>query len=342
MKKTVLALVAIILGVVGSAQAQNIEERVSGALDNTLPSNIVVCNQFDSVGKLNFNVTIDWWDNHGNTDGRSSELTIDPNRCIKVASYTSGTLNIKIDARGAPGFVGMSYVVVRRVNGQAVVDPPVDVSSGYSSVPVPSCYDTGVRYMIKVVAPTGPAGPQGPAGPMGPQGPQGIQGIPGATGPQGPAGPPGGPGVRKRIPYNIPYDLIGLLRQFVGPDPVVVQVNIFGSNLNDEVYYNKATRTAVYVDNNNPAGPHAAFWRTGPSTGWDKILFVGEGVLAEESFRLFDIESDYWCLLTFVKSKATWYQMPGTAQDAAALPVDSVTRDGDPLGITYLTGPPQQ
>lgn len=181
----------------------------------------------------------------------------------------------------------------------------------------------------------GPMGPQGPAGPTGATGPQGPAGVgtpgpagpTGATGPVGPMGPQGPAGsgiVIKPIPYNVPYDLFGVIRQYFGNNPVYVQVNVPNSNLNDEVWYNPQTRMGFYIDNNDPSGPRVAMWRTGPPTGWKQALLLGHDGVNKATFRLNDPTADYFCLLTFDKSKATWITMPNTGRLTAADLVESV------------------
>ena len=141
--------------------------------------------------------------------------------------------------------------------------------------------------------------------------------------------------VIKPIPYNVPYDLFGIIRQYFGMNPVAVQVNVPGSNLNDEVWYNPQSRTGFYIDNNDPSGPRVAMWRTGPPTGWKQALLLGHDGVNKATFRLNDPTADYFCLLTFDKSKATWLRMPSTGPLTASDLVESVVE------IEYIGSVPQ-
>jgi hypothetical protein len=161
----------------------------------------------------------------------------------------------------------------------------------------------------------------------GKDGKDGRDGLPGRDGRDGKDGAPGGV-IIKPLPYAVPYDLYFVVRKFFGTNPVTVQVDVPNSNLKDEVWYNPETRTGYYFDNQNPVangGPRVASWVTGPPTGWKQALQVAHDGGSKITFRLNDSVSDYFCLLTFDKSKATWLYLPSNGRTPGVnIPVSDV------------------
>ena len=358
MKSVMFVILSIFAGA-GIAEAQPFGRPVSGT---PIEGSVITCTTVQSTD----HATIDVIRTHNAPPSFTDfDRAIEVNQCREVAAQSSGILKAIIQV-GSLGYNGMSVREYQKLpNGTWSLLSTTSYSKSQkwtSELVIDDCTRKSIIIWVEVLGIPGPQGPPGPTGPMGPQGPQGIQGPAGPQGPQGPAGPPGGMATRKPIPYRIPYDLIGV-RGFLGADPVAVSVTIFGSSIADEVWYNKQTRTAVYIDNNNYYGPRVTFWVNGPPTGWDKIVFMGEGTLGQETFRFYDPETDYFCALTFDKAKANWIPMPGvnympTTMDESGLQelnnswgqdngvsygeaeAQGLLSGSDPNKIVYLKGAP--
>ncbi len=260
------------------------------------PEVLIVCKTWDS----NFGGSVEVMPAGGKI--RNVFLLPGQNEVVDTGGYPGHLTKL---TEISPGLVASMALKLDVATGKIT---PVAFING-SPLEVSNKVSYAVMYRNQVV--------NGKDGRDGKDGKDGKDGRDGAPGRDGRDGKDGTGLVIKPLPYAVPYDLYGVVRQFFGLNPVTVQVDVPNSNLKDEIWYNPQTRTGYYIDNQNPfanGGPRVASWVTGPPTGWKQALQVAHDGGNKITIRLNDPTADYFCLLTFDKSKATWLYLPSNGR----------------------------